>query len=589
VSQIEAYPQARPGPALRRHRAAVGLGPQVAIVVPVYRHSALLVDAVSAALQQETSFEFCVILVNDGCPFEETHQACLEFLLGSSGRVFYLRRPNGGLSAARNTGIDFAVNTWLSVKAIYFLDADNIILPGSLQRAFDALEEDPGIGWIYPNIDMFGQEWTADFAGEYSVLQHLEHNICEAGSLVSRAVFDAGVRFDETMRLGFEDWDFWLSAVELGFRGKFLRDFGFRYRKRPESMVRDSERDRSEIQAYLRRKHAALWTQKNLLALEHAEAPRYGIYLFDTAEVQRTSDPALRGAVTSIDGFEEMYFRGKIAPSRYHRPYFLVFTATTTVAALRRVGLLHWVLWRSEQLTSSNSFVYLTLDNNADDRIEIEIQEKDAEAYDHRRAHLLVTTTKLVDECLDDPLDSWIMSLRENNPQPKICCLRVSLPQTDAVSSEPAVNARFLDFVRHMRKASRDQYCATHAGSWRAPGFEPRALLFRVSRQLLGGGPVFPRVRAKDSPDIGFLVSVAEFGGVEKVAYSVAEIFKSHGWTPHLFVFGRQRCGLAHRLTKIFSTISFFNEPGIGDWNEHHRFLGSHYTNWGRAGRNKAG
>ena len=211
--------------------------PVLAIVIPVYKHSVLLGEAVISALNQKTDFEFVIVIVNDGCPMAETHQACLDFVSGAPDRVHYIRRCNGGLSAARNTGIEHVLAAWESVQAIYFLDADNRLLPGALQRAFDALLETPEAGWLYPDIDMFGQEWNSDYSGEYSVLRHLEENICEAGSLVRRAVFERGVRFDESMRLGFEDWDFWLAAIELGFRGRHIEHFGFRYRKRPESML----------------------------------------------------------------------------------------------------------------------------------------------------------------------------------------------------------------------------------------------------------------------------------------------------------------------------------------------------------------
>ena len=191
----------------------------------------LLAEAVISALYQEADFEFVIVIVNDGCTMAETHQACLDFVAGAPDRVYYIRRPNGGLSAARNSGIEHVLVTWETVQAIYFLDADNRLLPGALQRAYDALMKNPQAGWFYPDIDMFGQEWNSDYSGEYSVLRHLDENICEAGSLVRRAVFEKGARFDESMKLGFEDWDFWLSAIELGFRGKHLENFGFRYRK----------------------------------------------------------------------------------------------------------------------------------------------------------------------------------------------------------------------------------------------------------------------------------------------------------------------------------------------------------------------
>src|SRR5262249_48506801 len=133
-----------------------------------------------------------------------------------------------------------------------------------------------------------------------------------------------GARFDESMRLGFEDWDFWLGAIELGFRGKHLEDFGFRYRKRPESMLRDSDRDRSEITSYIRRKHKHLFRFRTLMALEHHEAPRYGIYIPGAGQIRLTSDPYIDGKIISMPDFFINYYRAKSMPSRYSRPAFIV-------------------------------------------------------------------------------------------------------------------------------------------------------------------------------------------------------------------------------------------------------------------------
>ena len=156
------------------------------VVIPVYKHSVLLGEAVTSALDQETDFELLVVIVNDGCPMAETHQACLDFVAAAPDRVRYIRRQNGGLSAARNTGIEYVLGAWETVQAIYFLDADNRLLPGALQHAHQALMQDPKIGWIYPDIDTFGQECASDYSGNYSVLRHLDENTCEAGSLVRR-------------------------------------------------------------------------------------------------------------------------------------------------------------------------------------------------------------------------------------------------------------------------------------------------------------------------------------------------------------------------------------------------------------------
>src|SRR3546814_7201013 len=75
---------------------------RVAVVIPAYGQPGLLPEALDAALGQRTDFAVAVILVNDGCSFEETDWVCREFAAARPGLVFYLNRRNGGLSAARN-------------------------------------------------------------------------------------------------------------------------------------------------------------------------------------------------------------------------------------------------------------------------------------------------------------------------------------------------------------------------------------------------------------------------------------------------------------------------------------------------------
>src|SRR3546814_14338180 len=84
------------------------------------------------SLGHRTDFAVAVILVNDGCSFEETDWVCREFAAARPGLVFYLNRRNGGLSAARNTGIAFALAAFPKLDAVYFLDSDHRLHPGLL-------------------------------------------------------------------------------------------------------------------------------------------------------------------------------------------------------------------------------------------------------------------------------------------------------------------------------------------------------------------------------------------------------------------------------------------------------------------------
>src|ERR1700733_6467891 len=339
--------------------------PVIAIVVPLFRHSVLVVDALASAIGQRSRYPFIVVVINDGCPFQESDLQVKSILAVHPNIVRYVVQKNGGLCAARNTAINYALAKFPTVQAIYFLDSDNTILPGGIDAAYSKLTEETDASWIYPNIDMFGIRKNFDYGGAYSVLMHTQHNICEAGSLVHRRVFDAGVRFDERMKLGYEDWDFWLTAATRGFRGVQHPHFGFRYRNRGESMLSQSHRDSSEIQAYMHRKHTLLFSKRNLLRLESIEAFRYAIFFTDTNEVALTTGNSTAATMISQVEFDERFWRNITLPSRQYIPPFFILMARVTFDRLSQLGLIQWVLHDCEVELKGMNFSCLVLDTVA--------------------------------------------------------------------------------------------------------------------------------------------------------------------------------------------------------------------------------
>ena len=431
---------------------------------------------------------------------------------------------------------------------------------------------------------MFGQEWNSDYSGEYSVLRHLDENICEAGSLVRRAVFEKGARFDESMKLGFEDWDFWLGAVKLGFRGKHLENFGFRYRRRPESMLTNSERDRPEITSYITRKHRDLFRFDTLLALEHEEAPRYAICTTDPPIVRLTSDPLAEGQRLPQEGFFHQYYRARMAPARYARPPFMLVIDPAFEAILTRFRLLQWAFWLLELAVDDCAFAYLIgRVHPENDRIEV-VEIVDTEEGDaFRAAGLVIVKSELLDDCLDDPADSWIMSFGSSLPQPKICAFELLLPNPQEYQPGRA-NTGLLELFQSIRKFQSTIYRGQSWG-WRQTHLSPKEELFKVARKILNASPVYPRVSNDGKKRIGFVVPLAEFGGVEKTAYNLAQVVRDHGWSPHLFAFCRQAAQSASLITEVFDSVNFLCDPQVGKWDPQLRYMGSHYPSWVAIGR----
>lgn len=107
---------------------------QITVIVPVYRVEDCLRQCVDSILAQSFQ-DFELVLVDDGSP--DGSGAICDGYAQSDSRVVVLHRENGGLSAARNTGIDWAMansdSQWL-----HFVDSDDWLHPHTLQRLLEA-------------------------------------------------------------------------------------------------------------------------------------------------------------------------------------------------------------------------------------------------------------------------------------------------------------------------------------------------------------------------------------------------------------------------------------------------------------------
>ena len=554
--------------------------PEIAIVIPVYKHSVLVAEAITCALMQHTEVLYTIIIVNDGCKFSETDRVCCDFALAYPQQIIYLYRPNGGLSAARNTGIEFALNTWDSIAAIYLLDADNRISPQTINRSFKILLSEPEVGWVYPTIDMFGKEDGGDFdyRGEYSILRHLRFNTCEAGSMIRREVFERGCRYDESMKLGFEDWEFWWQAIDAGYKGKHLPESGFQYRKRFESMLTNSERDGQGIKEYIRHKHRNLLTHRHILYWEHQEAPRYAIFLSDTQEIILTSDPTSQERSLSIQEFTDYYHRGRLMPVRYHRSYFLVFTNSAVLSHLQQQALVHGVFWHLEQAQKTANFAFFSLEQNSSETAVVMHQtDVISNLIIGENDHLIMTTIQVMDECVLDKQEVWIHSLITPTPMPNILEVQLQLPLF-SLTEVPIAGATYnlLSTFRTLRRGLRkiDQ----QPWDWHSNYLPARSLMFQDARLVLDCQPVYPKITKPNQKHIGFILSIVEFGGVEKVALNLAKVFQEAGWEVHLFIFNTRMQQLP-QWAQVFSTINFYHQLSMSPW-QGEKYLGTKADSW---------
>lgn len=117
----------------RAQRAGRTVRGLLSIVVPVYNVEEYL-DECLTSLRRQAWGDVEIIVVDDGSP--DGSLAIARRHRAQDGRVRIIRRPNGGLSAARNTGVDAAVGEFLS-----FVDSDDTVTPEGYARAITTLRE----------------------------------------------------------------------------------------------------------------------------------------------------------------------------------------------------------------------------------------------------------------------------------------------------------------------------------------------------------------------------------------------------------------------------------------------------------------
>ncbi len=188
--------------------------PRVSAIIPTYQRPADLRLALASVVAQTYPAEALeIIVVDDGSADDSAARVCAE--LGD--RVRYLKKPNGGVSAARNHGMAAATGAYLAL-----LDDDDEWRPAKIARQVELLTRRPEIGMVITDVERM----DADRVGfeifrrrefipvDGWVLPHVLRNpaLAPASAMLRREVFTATGGFDTTLRTA-EDLDFHLRVA----------------------------------------------------------------------------------------------------------------------------------------------------------------------------------------------------------------------------------------------------------------------------------------------------------------------------------------------------------------------------------------
>jgi glycosyltransferase involved in cell wall biosynthesis len=178
----------------------------ISVISACYNQGKFIGDMLESVLQQ-TLQDFEVIIVNDGST-DDTSEI-LRKIKNDKVRVFHT--ANNGPAAARNLAIENA-----NADIIMNLDADDMISPVLLQRAYNVFSSEPNVGIVYCDAECFGAKTGKFEIGEYTLENMLCDNRINSQAFFRKEDWSYVGGYSGELIYNLEDWDFYLSIIELG-------------------------------------------------------------------------------------------------------------------------------------------------------------------------------------------------------------------------------------------------------------------------------------------------------------------------------------------------------------------------------------
>lgn len=173
---------------------------KISIIVPVYNAKNKIRRCLDSIINQTFKAFECVI-VNDGST--DGSDAIINEFIQRDSRFIFINKPNGGVSSARNKGLDVAKGEW-----IVFVDSDDSLLPEHLAELMQAASDDVDI--VMTGYQKVAKDNTTEhryshcrYIGKNEVKQFIENtDFLEHQQPWDRAYRKKiNVRFDERLSL----------------------------------------------------------------------------------------------------------------------------------------------------------------------------------------------------------------------------------------------------------------------------------------------------------------------------------------------------------------------------------------------------
>jgi glycosyltransferase involved in cell wall biosynthesis len=199
----------------------------LSIIVPVHNSAAFLIETLQSILKQDYE-NIEVIVVDDGST--DNSIQIIKKISSRDNRIKVFQQENAGPSAARNKAI-------IEAKGQFILpvDSDDVLSPDYVKLCMAEFKKNPSIKLVYGSVDYFGDKTGKWELPLYSFQHLLQENIIHCSAIFKRKdAIESGL-YDEKLKKGFEDWDFWLRLLNNEDKIVYVKEAVLKYRIREDS------------------------------------------------------------------------------------------------------------------------------------------------------------------------------------------------------------------------------------------------------------------------------------------------------------------------------------------------------------------
>lgn len=220
----------------------------VSIVIPLYNKEKYIAESIESALAQ-TYPNKQIIVVDDGST-DDSYKIADKY----ASHIMLLRRQNGGLSMARNTGFVASHG-----EMILPLDADDILEPTYLEETVPVMLANPRVAIVSTYYQQFGLGKILVEPHVVTIEEEKNGNGVPVCSLVRRKALEQTGGYCPDLR-AYEDWNLWIEILKRGWEMAVVPKKLWNYRMSAGSLITTCTPERhAELIAKIRSMHPELY------------------------------------------------------------------------------------------------------------------------------------------------------------------------------------------------------------------------------------------------------------------------------------------------------------------------------------------